>query len=56
LPGLFGKNPEQFAHISAWPAGYEQTYRRFGAKIVDATRPLNRAVDQIQAIAAAREA
>ena len=52
---LFGKNPDQFADIAAWHDGYEQTYRSFGAEIIDATRPLDQVVDKILAIAAARE-
>jgi hypothetical protein len=50
---LFGKNPEQFAEIAAWHGVYEQTYRGFGAEIVDATRPLPQVVDEILAIATA---
>jgi hypothetical protein len=49
---LFGKDPEQLADVAHWHNGYEQTYRSFGAKIIDATRPLCQIVDEILAIAA----
>jgi hypothetical protein len=52
---LFGKNPEQFAEITAWHDGYAQTYESFGAEVLDATRPLNQVVDHILAISAACE-
>lgn len=39
-PDAFGKTPEELADVMAWFAGYEETYRGFGATIIDATRPL----------------
>ena len=49
---LFGKEPEQFADIARWHDDFERSYRSFGAKIIDATRPLHQVVDQILSIAA----
>jgi hypothetical protein len=46
---LFGKDPEQLADVATWHNDYEQTYRTFGAKIIDATRPLPQVVDAILA-------
>jgi hypothetical protein len=51
---LFGKDPEQLADVASWHAGYEQTYRAFGAEIIDATRPLDQVVETIAAIATSR--
>ena len=50
---LFGKEPEQFADIARWHDDFERSYRSFGAKIIDATRPLHQVVDQILSMAAA---
>jgi hypothetical protein len=49
---LFGKDPEQLADVAGWHDGYEQSYRGFGAEIIDATIPLDQVVDRILAIAA----
>lgn len=43
----FGKTPEELAAILGWHADYEAAYRRFGAVILDATRPLGEVVDEI---------
>jgi hypothetical protein len=49
---LFGKDPEQLADVATLHDGYEQTYRRFGAEIIDAVLPLDQVVSQILSIAA----
>jgi hypothetical protein len=43
----FGKAPEELAAILRWHADYEAAYRRFGAVIIDAARPLGEVVDEI---------
>jgi len=47
----FGKKSEELAQILKWNAGYEDTYRGFGAVIIDATQPLPAVVDAILAVA-----
>ena len=47
--GDYGKAPEELAAILGWHDGYEERYRRFGAVIVDATRPLPEVTDQVLA-------
>ncbi len=42
-----GKAPEELAAILRWHADYEAAYRRFGAVIIDAARPLRDVVDEI---------
>lgn len=51
---LFGQSPEEMASLVGWHAGYEEGYRRFGAVIVDATRPLDRVVDDVLAASRGR--
>lgn len=46
----FGKRPEELAAALQWNPGNEASYRRFGAVIIDATRP---AADVTSAILAA---
>jgi hypothetical protein len=43
----FGKRPEELNQILAWNVGYADTYRGFGAVIVDATNPLPMIVDAV---------
>jgi hypothetical protein len=45
--GEFGKAPEELAAIFRWHVGYEAAYRKFGAVIIDTTRPLGEVVDEI---------
>jgi hypothetical protein len=47
----FGKLPHELDQILAWNIGYADTYRGFGAVIVDATQPLPVVVDAVIAIA-----
>ena len=43
----FGKNPEEMAEVLSWLENYDETYRGFGALVIDATKPLDRVVDEI---------
>lgn len=43
----FGKTEAEMADTLKWLKGYEQNYRKFGAIIVDATKPLNEVVNEI---------
>jgi hypothetical protein len=45
----FGKAPAELAAILGWHASYESTYRRLGAVIIDAARPLDQVVSQVLA-------
>lgn len=47
--GDYGKAPEELAAILGWHAGFEESYRRFGAVIVDARRPLPEVADEVLA-------
>jgi hypothetical protein len=47
--GDYGKAPEELAMIIGWHDGFEESYRRFGAVIVDATQPLHEVADQVLA-------
>jgi hypothetical protein len=47
----FGKRPNELDQILAWNVGYDDTYRGFGAVIVDATQPLAVVVDAVIATA-----
>lgn len=47
--GDYGKAPEELAAIIGWHDGFEESYRRFGAVIVDATRPLREVADEVLA-------
>ena len=47
--GDYGKTPEELAMIIGWHDGFEEKYRRFGAVIVDATRPLPEVADAVLA-------
>jgi hypothetical protein len=44
--GDYGKAPEELAMIIGWHDGFEESCRRFGAVIVDATRPLHEIADE----------
>lgn len=47
----YGKDPEEMKLILKWLEGYDDTYRGFGAEIIDAKRPIEQVVDEIVAIA-----
>jgi hypothetical protein len=49
--GDYGKAPEELAMIIGWHDGFAESYRRFGAVIVDATRPLRSVADEVLAAA-----
>jgi hypothetical protein len=51
-PNQFGKVPEELAAVLGRQASYEADYRRYGAIIIDATRPLDEVVDEILAVSA----
>ena len=50
----FGKRQEELAQVLKWNAGYADTYRRFGATLIDSTQPLSAVVDEVIAAARAR--
>ncbi len=43
----FGKDPEEMALIVSWLPNYDETYRGFGALVIDATKPLDQVVSEI---------
>ena len=43
----FGKRPDELERIFVWNEGYAETYRGFGAAIIDATEPLPVVVDAV---------
>jgi hypothetical protein len=45
--GWYGTRPHELAEILAWNVGYADTYRGFGATLVDATMPLSDVVDAV---------
>ncbi|HEX5937540.1 MAG TPA: hypothetical protein VFZ75_07635 [Actinomycetota bacterium] len=47
----FGKRTHELDQILAWNVGYTDTYRAFGAVILDATQSLSVVVDAVVAIA-----
>jgi hypothetical protein len=47
IPDHFGSRPEELAQVLEWNRGYTETYRGFGAVIIDATRPPEALVDDI---------
>jgi hypothetical protein len=47
----YGKRPHELDQVLAWNVGYTDTYRGFGAVIVDATKPLPVVVDAVIAAA-----
>jgi broad-specificity NMP kinase len=47
--GDYGKAPEELAMILGWREGSEESYRRFGAVIVDATCPPHQVTEEILA-------
>lgn len=49
--GDYGKAPEELAMILGWHDGFEQSYRGFGAVIVDATRQPREVADEVLAAA-----
>ncbi len=48
----FGKSPTELEAILSWHQVGEADYRRFGAVVIDATRPLHEVVDNILEAAA----
>jgi hypothetical protein len=47
----FGKRPQELEMILAWNVGFADTYRRFGAVVIDATSPVEIVVDEVLAAA-----
>jgi hypothetical protein len=45
----FGRRPEELAAVMVWNEGAEETYRGFGATIIDARRPRAEVVDAVLA-------
>ncbi|WP_214400977.1 AAA family ATPase [Pseudonocardia lacus] len=43
----FGSAPDELRLVLGWHASFEERYRRWGALMVDATRPLAEVVDEI---------
>ena len=43
----YGKTPEELALILKWHGKFNEDYHKFGAEIIDATRPLDEVVDAI---------
>ncbi len=43
----FGKNPHEFADLLRWQQTASEDYKKLGATLIDATRPLNEVVDGI---------
>ena len=48
----FGKDPEELAAVLAWNREAEGRYRRRGAAVIDASRPLEAVVRDVEAVAA----
>ena len=46
----FGKSPNELRAILGWHEVGDDEYRRLGAAIVDATRPLDEVVDHVLSI------
>lgn len=42
-----GKNPHEFANLLEWAKTAEDDYRKLGAILIDATRPIGKVVDEI---------
>lgn len=51
-PDHYGKAPDELANILEWNRTCEANYRRFGASIVDASRPLDAVVEDVLRVAA----
>jgi hypothetical protein len=47
----FGKHPDELAKILGWNQTVEETYRHFGATIVDGTQPPTVVADKVEAVA-----
>jgi thymidylate kinase len=43
----FGKTPEEMADIIKWLENYDETYGKFGAIVIDATKPIDQVIDNI---------
>lgn len=43
----FGKNSHEFSGLLAWQKTAEADYKKLGATLIDATRPLSKVVDEI---------
>ena len=50
-PGPYGKAPDELANILEWNKTCEVNYRRFGAAIIGASRPLDAVVEDILRVA-----
>lgn len=48
----FGKHPDELTAVLGWNQGIEAIYRRLGAAIIDATRPLDDVVREVLALSA----
>jgi hypothetical protein len=46
----FGKHPAELERILVWNRTVESDYRRFGATIIDATRPLENVTSEVLAL------
>ena len=51
-PDHYGKALDELANILEWNRTCEANYRRFGASIVDASRPLDAVVEDVLRVAA----
>jgi hypothetical protein len=43
----FGKQQADLDRVLAWNQGQEASYRRFGATIIDGTRPLDEVIEAV---------
>ena len=50
-PDRFGKRPQELRRILEWQTTFEADYRRFGAVVIDATKPVEAVVDELLAAA-----
>lgn len=48
-PDRFGKRSDELSRILEWQKSFEENYRRFGAVVIDATRPVEAVVDELLA-------
>jgi hypothetical protein len=46
----YGKRPEELGQILSWQRSFADTYRGFGATIIDATRSVREVVDEVLAV------
>lgn len=45
--GDFGKNPHEMNAILEWQESTAEYYKKVGARVVDATQPVSRVIDEI---------